>query len=107
MLVDDKQMLRMSLRRIYPHLSPPLSHVCPWHLRPKVWSSKELDAIKRAAQFKMYDAVPSTAHSAAPSMSETDAEIEKFLPMLKDYLNGGSSCQRPSSYGLGSSLRLQ
>ena len=45
--------------------------------------------MKRAAQFKMYDAVPSAAgdRAVAPP-TETDAEIEKFLPMLKDYLNG-------------------
>ncbi|KAI0770389.1 hypothetical protein C8Q74DRAFT_1275190 [Fomes fomentarius] len=55
---------------------------------PKVWSSKDYEAMKRAAQFKMYEAVPSVAGAkpgAAPT--ETDAEIEKFLPLLKDYLN--------------------
>ena len=55
-------------------------------LSPKVWSTKELDAAKKAAQFKMYEAVLSTGDKAiAPT--ETDAEIEKFLPLLKDYLN--------------------
>ena len=45
--------------------------------------------MKRAAQFKMYEAVPSTAAGKGGKLpSETDAEIEKFLPMLKDYLNG-------------------
>lgn len=61
--------------------------------RPKVWSSKDYEAMKRAAQFKMYEAVPSVAGAkpgAAPT--ETDAEIEKFLPLLKDYLNGSSLC---------------
>ncbi|KAI0754619.1 hypothetical protein C8Q80DRAFT_1139964 [Daedaleopsis nitida] len=55
---------------------------------PKVWSGKELEALKRAAQFKMYEAVPSTSRGkAASAPTETDAEIEKFLPLLKDYLN--------------------
>ncbi|TFK85618.1 hypothetical protein K466DRAFT_551793 [Polyporus arcularius HHB13444] len=53
---------------------------------PKVWSSKELEAAKRAAQVKMFEAVPS-APNGKPVPNETDAEIEKFLPMLKDYLN--------------------
>ncbi|TBU39125.1 hypothetical protein BD309DRAFT_970384 [Dichomitus squalens] len=55
---------------------------------PKVWSSKELDAAKRAAQVKMYDAVPSTSTGKqAGAPSEVDVEIDKFLPLLKDYLN--------------------
>ena len=54
-----------------------------------MWSSKELEAAKRAAQFKMYEAVPSTSASKqAGTSSEMDAEIDKFLPLLKDYLNG-------------------
>ena len=53
---------------------------------PKVWSTKELEAMKRAAQFRMYEAVPST--TTGKRGDETDAEIEKFLPMLQDYLNG-------------------
>ncbi len=43
--------------------------------------------MKRGAAFKMYDAVPSSS-SGNIAPSETDKEIEKFLPMLKDYLNG-------------------
>ncbi|KAI1789407.1 hypothetical protein LXA43DRAFT_1021522 [Ganoderma leucocontextum] len=55
---------------------------------PKVWSTKELEAAKRAAQFKMYEAVPSTSTGKkVPVPNEMDAEIDKFLPMLKDYLN--------------------
>ncbi|KAI0718230.1 hypothetical protein C8T65DRAFT_639427 [Cerioporus squamosus] len=53
---------------------------------PKVWSLKDLEAAKRAAQVKMFEAVPS-APGGNPEPTETDAEIEKFLPMLKDYLN--------------------
>ncbi|KAH9924625.1 uncharacterized protein BXZ73DRAFT_79186 [Epithele typhae] len=52
---------------------------------PKVWSTKEIESAKRAAQFKLYDAVLST--NGTVPQSETDAEIEKFLPLLKDYLN--------------------
>ena len=37
----------------------------------------------------MYEAVPSTSASKqAGTSSEMDAEIDKFLPLLKDYLNG-------------------
>ena len=54
--------------------------------RPKVWSSKELEAAKRAAQVKLFEAVPSAPGGKVPT--ETDAEIEKFLPLLQDYLNG-------------------
>ncbi|OSD02486.1 hypothetical protein PYCCODRAFT_1435477 [Trametes coccinea BRFM310] len=51
---------------------------------PKVYSSKEMEEMKRGAAFKMYEAVPS---SATVATNETDKEIEKFLPLLKDYLN--------------------
>lgn len=54
--------------------------------RPKVYSSKEMEEIKRSAAFKMYDAVPSSVSGAV--ISDTDKEIEKFLPLLKDYLSG-------------------
>ncbi|KAL1950234.1 hypothetical protein VTO73DRAFT_5358 [Trametes versicolor] len=53
---------------------------------PKIYSSKEMQEMKRGAAFKMYDAVPSSS-SGNIAPSETDKEIEKFLPMLKDYLN--------------------
>ena len=59
--------------------------------RPKVWSTKELEAMKRAAQakFKMYEAVPSGAgNKPGAEPMDADEEIEKFLPLLKDYLNG-------------------
>lgn len=52
--------------------------------------------MKRGAAFKMYDAVPSSS-SGNIAPSETDKEIEKFLPMLKDYLNG-ESC--PARHGI-------
>ncbi|CDO69272.1 hypothetical protein BN946_scf185042.g174 [Trametes cinnabarina] len=51
---------------------------------PKVYSSKEMEEMKRGAAFKMYEAVPSSASLAA---NEAEKEIEKFLPLLKDYLN--------------------
>ncbi|PIL35209.1 hypothetical protein GSI_02999 [Ganoderma sinense ZZ0214-1] len=60
----------------------------PANAPPKVWSTRELEAAKRAAQFKMYEAVPSTSTGKkAPVPTEMDAEIDKFLPLLKDYLN--------------------
>ncbi|KAM5540906.1 hypothetical protein V8D89_005550 [Ganoderma adspersum] len=60
----------------------------PANAPPKVWSTKELEAAKRAAQFKMYEAVPSTSTGKkAPVPTEMDTEIDKFLPLLKDYLN--------------------
>ena len=34
----------------------------------------------------MYEAVLSTGEKPGAPQSETDAEIEKFLPLLKDYL---------------------
>ena len=62
------------------------------YYRPKVWSTKELEAIKKSAQFKMYEAVLSTGEKTGVSVpSEADTEIEKFLPLLKDYLNRASS----------------
>ncbi|KAI8971149.1 hypothetical protein BD414DRAFT_426682 [Trametes punicea] len=53
---------------------------------PKVYSSKEVEEMKRGAAFKMYDAVPSSS-STNFSTTDTDKELEKFLPLLKDYLN--------------------
>ncbi|KAI0316267.1 hypothetical protein OF83DRAFT_262772 [Amylostereum chailletii] len=47
---------------------------------PKVWSSTELEKAK--SDFKMYDAVLALDAPAAP----VDEEMEKFLPMLQDYL---------------------
>ncbi|RPD73974.1 hypothetical protein L226DRAFT_535871 [Lentinus tigrinus ALCF2SS1-7] len=64
----------------------PYAHRRSANAPPKVWSSKELEAAKRAAQVKMFEAVPS-APGGKPVPTETDAEIEKFLPMLKDYLH--------------------
>ncbi|KAH9891997.1 hypothetical protein C8Q73DRAFT_763543 [Cubamyces lactineus] len=52
---------------------------------PKVYSSKEMEEMKRSAAFKMYDAVPSSVSGAV--ISDTDKEIEKFLPLLKEYLS--------------------
>ncbi|KAF8895310.1 hypothetical protein BD779DRAFT_1498770 [Infundibulicybe gibba] len=49
---------------------------------PKVLSTKELQAKK--PDFRMYDAILATEKSA-PS-APIDSEMEKFLPMLNDYL---------------------
>ncbi|PSS37029.1 hypothetical protein PHLCEN_2v1068 [Hermanssonia centrifuga] len=57
---------------------------------PKIHSAKDLEK----ATFTMYDAVPSATSLASivgsPS-TEIDNEIEKFLPMLQDYLNINAS----------------
>ena len=45
---------------------------------PKVLSSK--DIAKRPVDFKMYDAIP------AAQQSDDSSEVNKFLPMLNDYL---------------------
>jgi hypothetical protein len=47
---------------------------------PTVISSKDV----AKSNFKMYDAIPSPV-KARPSA--VDSEIEKFLPMLNDYLS--------------------
>ncbi|KAH9845993.1 hypothetical protein C2E23DRAFT_626666 [Lenzites betulinus] len=54
---------------------------------PKVFSSKEVEEMKRRTAFKTYDAVPSSSSGNIAAVSDTDKEIEKFLPLLKDYLN--------------------
>ncbi|KIK03305.1 hypothetical protein K443DRAFT_95367 [Laccaria amethystina LaAM-08-1] len=51
---------------------------------PKVVSAKDLSAKSRLHDFKMYDAIPSTRK--ASKRLEIDSEMEKFLPMLNDYL---------------------
>ncbi|KAI0917516.1 hypothetical protein AcW1_007304 [Taiwanofungus camphoratus] len=58
---------------------------------PKVWSTKELNALHQShSGLTMYDAVPSSSTLAsvtsASSTTNTDAEVAKFLPLLKDYL---------------------
>ena len=52
-------------------------------LSPKIHSVKDL---LQKASFTVYDAVPSSASSLAGAAKPTDPEIEKFLPMLEDYL---------------------
>ncbi|KAI0345656.1 hypothetical protein BDW22DRAFT_1353226 [Trametopsis cervina] len=64
---------------------------------PKVHSYKEL----QKASITMYDAIPSStslANLASPSTSADD-EIDKFLPMLKDYLrlNGADTSMGSSA----------
>ncbi|KZT12156.1 uncharacterized protein LAESUDRAFT_720131 [Laetiporus sulphureus 93-53] len=76
------------IRREAPLTEPPFSKrrrvpAAP----PKVWSTKELEALKHA-QVTMYDAIPSSSAlpsepSAAPNI---DSEVAKFLPLLQDYL---------------------
>ncbi|EDR13317.1 uncharacterized protein LACBIDRAFT_309045 [Laccaria bicolor S238N-H82] len=51
---------------------------------PKVVSAKDLPAKSKRHDFKMYDAIPSA--KKASKRSEIDSEMEKFLPMLNDYL---------------------
>lgn len=48
---------------------------------PKVLSSKEI--IKNPVDFKMYDAIPAEQQS---SSTDDSSEMDKFLPMLNDYL---------------------
>lgn len=48
---------------------------------PKVLSSKEIS--KNTIDFKMYDAIPAAQQS---SYSGDSSEMDKFLPMLNDYL---------------------
>lgn len=51
--------------------------------RPKVLSAKELEKDKTPVDFTMYDAIPADE----PSMEVDDSsEMDKFLPMLNDYL---------------------
>ncbi|KAF8798860.1 hypothetical protein BYT27DRAFT_7202578 [Phlegmacium glaucopus] len=47
---------------------------------PKVLSSKESE--KNPVDFRMYDAIPATQQS----LSADESEMDKFLPMLNDYL---------------------
>ena len=52
---------------------------------PKVISSKALPQKEcLLPDFKMYDAIPAPSMPTSPPM---DSEMEKFLPMLNDYLN--------------------
>lgn len=60
-------------------------------IRPKVWSTKELQALRESqSSFAMYDAIPSS--SALSSKSEIDPEVAKFLPLLRDYLKRELIC---------------
>ncbi|KJA14316.1 hypothetical protein HYPSUDRAFT_150581 [Hypholoma sublateritium FD-334 SS-4] len=52
---------------------------------PTVYSSKELEARKNARDFKMYDAVPSSAPT--PMAVDEPSDMDNFLPMLNDYLS--------------------
>ena len=63
--------------------------------RPKVISSKDLPPKTANHDIKMYDAVLEKDKSPRES-AMVDAEMDKFLPMLKDYLKRASS---PSTGG--------
>ncbi|KAL1673430.1 hypothetical protein EV122DRAFT_222624 [Schizophyllum commune] len=52
---------------------------------PKVWSSKELEQQSSAPDIKMYDAVPDDGSGEKPA-SPMDSEIDKFIPLLDEYL---------------------
>ena len=57
---------------------------------PKVISRKEYDQ-QQQPTFKMYDAIPSSsslASTTVPAPEEVDPEMDKFLPMLQEYLRG-------------------
>ncbi|KAJ3491135.1 hypothetical protein NLI96_g915 [Meripilus lineatus] len=60
------------------------------HRTPKVISKKEYDDQQRQQpKFKMYDAIPSASSLASAATAvpeEVDPEMEKFLPMLEEYL---------------------
>ncbi|KXN88130.1 RNA polymerase II nuclear localization protein iwr1 [Leucoagaricus sp. SymC.cos] len=51
---------------------------------PKVYASKDLHKRPAASDFRMYDAILSDQKSQQASTS--DSEMEKFLPLLNDYL---------------------
>lgn len=51
--------------------------------RPKVLSTKDLPPKKSQPDFRMFDAVLTTDK---PPSTPMDPEMEKFLPMLNDYL---------------------
>ncbi|KAF8967109.1 hypothetical protein BDZ97DRAFT_566928 [Flammula alnicola] len=50
---------------------------------PKVYSTKELEERRSQRDFKMYDAVPANEQ---PMVVDEPSEMDKFLPMLNDYL---------------------
>ncbi|KDR82625.1 hypothetical protein GALMADRAFT_238041 [Galerina marginata CBS 339.88] len=51
---------------------------------PKVLSARELENRRRASDFKMYDAIPTSGEQ--PMEQDQPSEMDKFLPMLSDYL---------------------
>ena len=65
--------------------SPSPNHRLSYEHRPIVYSSKELEARKNARDFKMYDAVPSSAPT--PMAVDEPSDMDNFLPMLNDYLS--------------------
>lgn len=77
----------------------PIICSCTCWIRPKVWSTKELEALRQSESgFTMYDAIPSS--SALSTSSEVDPEVVKFLPLLRDYLQSMHStglCSMTSS----------
>ncbi|PPQ66625.1 hypothetical protein CVT26_009386 [Gymnopilus dilepis] len=51
---------------------------------PKVLSAKALERSRQQSDFKMYDAVPANEQSMA--VDQVPSEMDKFLPLLQDYL---------------------
>jgi len=85
--VDDPSRRYVVLKREVPASEPPAArraHNAP----PKIWSTKELEALRKLTGFTMYDAVPSssTLSTSTSTSSEMDPEVAKFLPLLRDYL---------------------
>ena len=66
---------------------------------PKVLSSK--DIAKSPVDFKMYDAIPASQQSLS---TEDSSEINKFLPMLNDYLK--SEVANITSFGTAFNERI-
>lgn len=52
-------------------------------IRPKVLSARDVEKSHPTRDFKMYDAIPAMEEPLAVDDSE---EMDKFLPMLNNYL---------------------
>jgi len=67
---------------ILNHSEPDVEGARPT-IPPKIAPSENLSSVKSAPGFKLYDAVLATDRDAPTSL---DTEMDKFLPMLNDYL---------------------
>jgi len=70
---------------------------------PKVVAYNDLVAQDQHPAFTMYDAVPSSSSLATAPSGEVDREMEKFMPMLNEYLRlseNSTSTPLPSSTSL-------